>query len=222
MSKKAPQKPIRITMTTERYEVAGSVFTVASEFERTTGLTLTTPDEELIMGILSDDLSDNPSDVPASPDDYFVKPADPAVLRAMRDHTETDAIEKMKLITEGTLATMPDPNGTAETVVISYHETELSGMEGTTSTITYRTDDPGLVTMLRSGTVRTALTFRAHHRTVCTYDTPYMPFQIAIHALVVDNRLSTDGELVLDYLIEIKGGVAERCTMRITIGETKS
>ena len=44
-----------------------------------------------------------------------------------------------------------------------------------------------------------------------------MPFQIGIHALTVDNRLDTEGVLLLDYLIEIKGGVAERCTMRMTV-----
>ena len=90
-------------------------------------------------------------------------------------------------------------------------------MEGAVSTVTYRRDEPELLTMLRTGAVKTAMTFRPHHRAICTYDTPYMPFQIGIHALTVDNRLDTDGVLLLDYLIEIKGGVAERCTMRMTV-----
>ncbi len=214
MPKKAQETPIRLTITSERYEAAGTLF--RSAMETAADLAPVTPEEELLMGIFSDDLSDA-EDEPDAPDSYFVKPADPSVLRAMRDKTESDGIERMTVITEGRMAAIPDPDGAAETVVITYQESELTGMDGATSTITYRTDDKGLVTMLRSGSVRTALTFRAHHRAICTYDTPYMPFQIAIHALVVDNRLSTDGELVLDYIVEIKGGVAERCTMHIKV-----
>ena len=104
-------------------------------------------------------------------------------------------------------------------MAIRYDETELTGMEGAHSTITYRTADPGLVTMIRTGMVSTALTFKAHHRAICTYDTPYMPFSIGIHALTVDNRLDTDGELKLDYIIEIRGARAERCEMVMKITE---
>ena len=52
-----------------------------------------------------------------------------------------------------------------------------------------------------------------------TYETPYMPFSIGVHALTVDNRLDTEGILKLDYIIEIKGGCAERCEMTMTIRE---
>ena len=108
------------------------------------------------------------------------------------------------------------------TVTVSYEESDLTGMEGSTSTVTYRTDDRGLVTMIRSGAVRTAMTFRAHTRSICTYETPYMPFEIGVHALIVDNRLDTDGELRLDYIIEIRGGCAERCTMLMKIHDAET
>ena len=174
-----------------------------------------TPAEELLMGIFSDDLSD----------DYFVKPADPAVTRAKATGTETDAIEKIELYTEGLLTVTPDGGFTEEpsyTVAVTYDETELTGMEGATSTVTYRTCDRGLVSMLRTGMVSTAMTFKAHHRSICTYETPYMPFSIGIHALTVDNRLDTEGILKLDYIIEIKGARAERCEMVMKIQEDKS
>ena len=105
------------------------------------------------------------------------------------------------------------------TIAVTYDETELTGMAGARSTVTYRTADRGLVSMIRSGPVSTAMTFKAHHRAICTYETPYMPFSIGIHALTVDNRLDTEGILKLDYIIEIKGARAERCEMTMKIQE---
>lgn len=214
-------KHIRITMTSERYEVAASLFDsvfgdMAEQVGGNVPPTPMTPAEELIMGIFADDFSD---------DGYFVKPADPAVIRAKKTGEETDAIEKIDLITEGIMTVTPDVGFTEEpsyTVAISYDETELTGMAGARSTVTYRTADRGLVTMLRTGLVSTAMTFKAHHRAICTYDTPYMPFSIGIHALTVDNRLDIDGILKLDYIIEIRGARAERCEMTMKIQEDHS
>ena len=214
-------KHIRITMTSERYEVAASLFDsvfgdMAEQVGGNVPPTPMTPAEELIMGIFADDFND---------DGYFVKPADPAVIRAKKTGEETDAIEKIDLITEGIMTVTPDAGFTEEpsyTVAISYDETELTGMAGARSTVTYRTADRGLVTMLRTGLVSTAMTFKAHHRAICTYDTPYMPFSIGIHALTVDNRLDIDGILKLDYIIEIRGARAERCEMTMKIQEDHS
>ena len=210
-------KPIRISIISERYEVAASLFDsvygdLAEQVGGNTPPTPMTPAEEMTMGIFSDEATD----------DYFVKPADPAVTRAKATGQETDAIEKIELFTEGFLTITPDGGYTEEpsdTVAITYDETELTGMAGAHSTVTYRTADRGLVSMLRTGMVTTAMTFKAHHRSICTYETPYMPFSIGVHALTVDNRLDTEGVLKLDYIIEIKGARAERCEMTMTIHE---
>ena len=210
-------KPIRISIVSERYEVAASLFDsvygdLAEQVGGNVPPTPMTPAEEMTMGIFADDSSD----------DYFVKPADPTVTRAKATGTETDAIEKIELFTEGFLTITPDGGFTDEpsyTVAITYDETELTGMAGAHSTVTYRTADRGLVSMLRTGMVTTAMTFKAHHRSICTYETPYMPFSIGVHALTVDNRLDTEGILKLDYIIEIKGARAERCEMTMTIRE---
>ena len=210
-------KPIRIFIISERYEVAASLFDsvygdLAEQVGGNAPPTPMTPAEEMTMGIFADEQTD----------DYFVKPADPAVTRAKATGTETDAIEKIELFTEGYLTITPDGGFTEEpsyTVVITYDETELTGMAGAHSTVTYRTADRGLVSMLRTGMVSTAMTFKAHHRSICTYETPYMPFSIGVHALTVDNRLDTEGVLKLDYIIEIKGARAERCEMTMIIKE---
>ena len=205
-------KHIRISITSERYEVAASLFdSVYGDLAEQVGGNVP-PTPMSPAGIFSDDLSD----------DYFVKPADPAVTRAKATGTETDAIEKIDLITEGLMTITPDAAFAEEpsyTIAVTYDETELTGMAGARSTVTYRTCDRGLVTMIRSGLVSTAMTFKAHHRAICTYETPYMPFSIGIHALTVDNRLDTEGVLKLDYIIEIKGARAERCEMEMKIQE---
>ena len=209
-------KHIRIIMTSERYEVAASLFdSVFGDLADQAPQPVSSA-EEMLMGIFADDFGDSGSN-------YFVRPADPAVIRAKQTGEETEAIEKIDLITEGIMTITPDGGFSEEpfhTVAISYDETELTGMAGARSTITYRTADRGLVTMLRTGMVSTAMTFKAHHRAICTYDTPYMPFSIGIHALTVDNRLDTDGELKLDYIIEIRGARAERCEMTMKIAES--
>lgn len=210
MNDQSMKKPVRIAITSTRYEVAASLFdAVYGEVAESADLT---PEQELLMGILSD----------GEENGYFVKPVDPAVTRARRTGEDTDAIEKIDIYSEGTMTVTADRGFTeipSYTVEVSYDETELTGMTGATSTVTYRTADRGLVTMLRTGTVNTAMTFKAHHRAICTYDTPYMPFQVGIHALTVDNRLDTDGILKLDYIIEIRGARAERCEMEMKIQE---
>ena len=213
MIPKLTDKQIRITITSERYEVAASLFDAVYGDVTDIPPQPVSSAEEMIMGIFDDDFSDN---------GYFVKPADPSVIRAKKTGEPTDAIERIDLITEGVMTVTPDGGYTDEpsyTVAIRYDETELTGMAGAHSTVTYRTSDRGLVTMIRTGVVATALTFKAHHRAICTYDTPYMPFSIGIHALTVDNRLDIDGELKLDYIIEIRGAKAERCEMTMRIQE---
>ena len=72
-----------------------------------------------------------------------------------------DSEENTEFITEGLLTCQLDPDSGVKTYTITYAESELTGMgKGLQSSILFRTDDPGLVHMVRTGTVSTALTFR--------------------------------------------------------------
>ena len=106
-----------------------------------------------------------------------------------------------------TLGTKNVENGRVE---ISYEETEATGMDGSTTAVTYMLDQPGVVSMIREGAVSTALVFEAGKRHHCMYRTPIMPFEICVHTLKVENRLGESGTLMLDYVIEIRGARAER------------
>ena len=122
--------------------------------------------------------------------------------------------ETLEMITEGLVRVR---GGRVEVV---YDEGELSGMEGSTTVVSYAKDEPRTVSMIRSGAVSTALVFERGVRHLCTYETPYMPFQIGVLALCVDNRLESEGVIVLDYLIEIRGAQAERCKMTLKVQKT--
>jgi uncharacterized beta-barrel protein YwiB (DUF1934 family) len=104
-------------------------------------------------------------------------------------------------------------------VELKYTETELSGMEGSVAVISFSENEPGLVTILRSGIVNTALVFEAGKRHLCAYNTPFMPFEVCVHTLKIDNRLLDTGRLYIDYVVEIRGADPERCKMSISIKE---
>ena len=103
---------------------------------------------------------------------------------------------------------------------LSYEESELTGMEGTSSQLSFMRSQPGLVTMLRSGSVSTALVFEPNKRHFCTYKTPFMPFEVCVHTLKIDNKLLAEAAtLDLDYIVEIRGAQAERCRLHLEIKE---
>ncbi len=95
-------------------------------------------------------------------------------------------------------------------VTFSYDETETTGMEGSVTALTYLEVDPEIISMLREGTVSATLVFEEGKRHHCIYNTPIMPFEVCVRTKKVVNRLSTDGTLELDYIIEIRGAKAER------------
>lgn len=119
--------------------------------------------------------------------------------------------ERLELMMEGRY----HDDGTR--VSISYKESEISGMEGATTTVFFQKNEPGLVTMTRTGTVRTALVFEAGCRHHCIYETPIMPFEVAVDTRSVENALEASGYLRLDYTVELRGANAERTRFEMRI-----
>ncbi len=104
-------------------------------------------------------------------------------------------------------------------VELIYEESELTGMKGSITAIGFHRNNPSLMSMMRSGPVRTALTFEEGKRHYCLYNTPLSDFEVCVRALRVHNRLLEEGEIYLDYLVEIHGARAEHCRMQINISE---
>ena len=77
---------------------------------------------------------------------------------------------------------------------------------------------PGLVTISKVGMVSTLMTFEVGRRHSCVYRTPFMDFEMRIRTLRADNTVTTEGgRLRLDYALEIRGAVAHRTVMEITL-----
>lgn len=100
---------------------------------------------------------------------------------------------------------------------LRYEETEVTGMSGATTSVSFANHQPGIVSMLREGSVSTALVFESGKRHHCIYNTPFMPFEVCVHTLRVENRIAEDGSLDLDYIVEIRGAQAERTQFHLQI-----
>ena len=124
---------------------------------------------------------------------------------------DTDMPEPTDLLIEGRLVT------NRQRVELVYDEGEWSGMTGSVTSLGYDRTNPGLVSLMRTGTVKTALLFEEGKRHYSVYDTPISSFQVCVHTLRVENALLKEKRLYLDYLVEIHGAQAERCRMTINV-----
>ncbi|MBQ7301222.1 MAG: DUF1934 domain-containing protein [Clostridia bacterium] len=144
------------------------------------------------------------------------------IIEAFGDEMELTAAPEeedtlLEIRAQGTLTRTEDGR-----ISLSYDETELTGMEGSTTTVTFSEADPATVTMLRYGSVTTTLVFEQERRHICVYETPIMPFEICIYARRVENGLTMDGgDILLDYLIEIHGAKAERTRFELHVTPTE-
>ena len=141
----------------------------------------------------------------------FEDPPEDDELPDLEADPNGDGPETTELWMEGRLCTG------SQRVELVWEEGELSGMEGSVTVVGFERNAPGLISMMRSGPVSTAMTFEEGKRHFCVYDTPFSSFQVCVRALTVKNALLTDGELILEYLIEIHGAQAERCHMTISV-----
>ena len=131
-------------------------------------------------------------------------------LRTMGEMRENEP----EVIEINTVGQRTEADGRIE---LSYDETEMTGMNGSTTAVSYLRKQAGVVSMIRKGAVSTALVFESGKRHHCVYNTPYMPFEVCVHTLKVENRLEEEGILLLDYVIEIRGAKAERTKFQMEL-----
>ena len=130
-----------------------------------------------------------------------------AVPDAAEDNAEP---EQFELSTEGKLFVSDGR------LTIEYEESALTGMEGSKTCISFEIAHPGLVTMLRTGSVETVLVFEEGIRHNCTYNAEPMAFEVCVYTEKVVNLMTeAGGELFLSYSIEFRGAAAEMTSMKI-------
>lgn len=144
--------------------------------------------------------------------EYIFGEDDKDELEGLYDEIEGE--DFVDLITEGELCVDNDGN-----VEISYLEGDDTGLEGTKVKLIFNENNPALISMMREGSMNTMLSFEAGKRHKSVYNTPYMPFDLTVNTLEVDNTLMTEGSLYLNYLMEVRGLSADRVTIFVDIKE---
>ena len=102
----------------------------------------------------------------------------------------------VELTTGGELHVLPD------SYTLKYEESELTGMEGTTTEITVNNN--GVVSLSRKGTVNSHLVFEEGKRHLSYYDTKDGAFSIGVFASYVDTILEQNyGEISITYAMDV-------------------
>ena len=127
--------------------------------------------------------------------------------------TQTDqegGNEVVEFVTHGSLTTVGE-NG----YHVSYQESELTGLEGTTTTFCIDGDQ---VTMLRRGSLNSEMVFREGKRHISMYETSYGGFMIGVNTQKVRTHIGRNGgEMELQYSIDVENTVVGNNVFHIEV-----
>ena len=118
-----------------------------------------------------------------------------------------------ELVTKGRLARE------GESYILSYQESELTGLGGTLTTFQVEGDQ---VTLLRVGEFNSQLVFQEGRRHLSMYNTPYGAMAIGVNTRHLLASLNDQGgDIEVDYTIEVDHALAGRNTFRIHVKEAE-
>lgn len=118
--------------------------------------------------------------------------------------------DEVELVTAGTLK-----EDGAGGYTVSYQETELTGMEGTTTRLHIH---KGRATLLREGNVNSQMVFEEGRRHLSMYETPYGALSIGINTRRMRSTLGeSGGDVEIDYAIEIDNLIAGQNLFRMNV-----
>ena len=123
---------------------------------------------------------------------------------------EAQGDDTIELVTEGCL----EPDGD-DGYTLSYQESELTGLEGTLTTIQVEGEQ---VTLMRVGEFNTQMVFREGRRHLSMYNTPYGAMAIGVNTrhLLADLN-DQGGDIEIDYAIEVDHAVTGQNLFQIHI-----
>lgn len=120
-------------------------------------------------------------------------------------------IDKVDLVT---LATLYQRRGK---YYIVYDESELTGMEGSRTTVKLGGNEASVV---RSGTCPSELLFAENERHVGLYQTPYGAMTISTHTSNLKSTVGMGGgQLVIDYTLEVDNSLVGENHLEMTVAE---
>lgn len=96
-----------------------------------------------------------------------------------------------------------------------YDETELSGMEGTQTTLKISDE---VMYLKRIGTTNTEMEFRPNTENVILYNTPYGTLELKTKTKGLEVEMKDDGgDVMVDYSLSISGQASQNTILNISI-----
>ena len=131
-------------------------------------------------------------------------------IKGMQQYEDADP-DTIELVTAGRL------QKEGESYTLSYQESEVTGLEGTLTTIQVEGEQ---VTLMRMGEFNAQMVFQEGRRHLSMYNTPYGAMAIGVNT----RRLLADlndqgGDIEIGYAIEIDHAIAGRNIFQIKVKE---
>ena len=128
--------------------------------------------------------------------------------------TDNGQPEVIELVTEGRL----EEDG-SDGFTLSYQESELTGLEGTLTTIQV---DGEQVTLMRVGEFTSQMVFQEGRRHLSMYNTPYGAMAIGVNTRhLLADLTDQGGDIEIDYAIEVDHALAGRNVFQIKVTENQ-
>ena len=134
--------------------------------------------------------------------------------KKIEDALGSESQSEIELCTEAVISLNKD-----KCVEISYMENEDDEQLKTHSRIIFPTENPELVVMNKEGAMSAFLSFEQGKTHICTYETPFMPIKVYVYANLVDNRLLCDGQLRLNYILNLNDTAPQHFAVDVKIKE---
>ena len=133
-------------------------------------------------------------------------------IKGMQQYEDADP-DTIELVTAGRL------QKEGESYTLSYQESEVTGLEGTLTTIQVEGEQ---VTLMRMGEFNAQMVFQEGRRHLSMYNTPYGAMAIGVNT----RRLLADlndqgGDIEIDYAIEVDHAIAGRSIFQIKVTEAE-
>ena len=133
-------------------------------------------------------------------------------IKGMQKYVDTDP-DVIELVTAGRLTRV------GESYTLSYQESELTGLEGTLTTIQV---DGEQVTLVRTGEFNTQMVFQEGRRHLSMYNTPYGAMAIGVNTRhLLADLTDQGGDIEIDYAIEVDHALAGRNVFQIKVTENQ-
>ena len=117
--------------------------------------------------------------------------------------------DEIRVVTPGTFYAKDD------VFYAEYAETELSGMEGTTTTLKIK---PNRFSLIRQGSTNTEMEFDKKEKSISMYNTPYGTLELKIETKKLDVVVDEEGgDINIKYMLSVVGQEVLDTTLKINI-----